>query len=418
MVRAAVIACLLLGLSATAMADRLTLNDGRTFSGVVTYEGDLVRIETLYGSLKFSRDEVRDVTVQEVPEAEFARKLAALPADNAAATIELAQWAGKNGLSRQAEDLYNRVLKVDADNAAARAGLGYAKVEGSWRTFEQAMEIARNKLDAGQHQQVSSELLGALEPLASTKEKQLAVSELHALTHLRAGDFAAAQKAYEELGEKLSGPGAIRSAAIADILKENADGMYVLQEPYPPAAELLENEGPSLKAGPASLSEPLALQAALHDRAKKDIEAGRKLMDEAQKLEATDSDAAKTKYAQAAKSLDRSDALVPNIAKSYRIEIARRRITAMRKDTDTEAKEFDKEMSSLGKKGMAAAEYKNKVLRLIYLVDNLRQDLKEIVAVAKPFSRELVLEMKWAELDLKKIEEMRQVLTGELDGKK
>ena len=418
MVRAAVIASLLLGLSATAMADRLTLNDGRTFIGIVTYDGDVVRVETLYGSLKFTRDEVRDVTVQEVPEAEFARKLSALPADNAAAMIDLAQWACKNGLPRQAEDVYTRVLKLDGDNAAARAGLGYIKVEGNWRTFEQAMEIARNKLDAGQHQQVSSELLGALEPLAASKEKQLALREIRALAELRGGKFAAAIKLYEELGEKLTGPPAIRCAAMADILKENPDGMFVLQEPYPPASELLDNEGPSLKAGPASLTEPLALAAALRDRAKKDIEAGRKLMDEAQKVEATDSDAAKSKYAQAAKSFDRSDALVPSIAKSYRIEIARRRITAMRKDTDAEAKEFDKEMSSLGKKGMPAAEYKNKVLRLIYLVDNLRQDLKEIVAIAKPFSRELVLEMKWAELDLKKIEEMRQVLTGELDGKK
>ncbi len=418
MAKAAVIATILLSLSSIALADRLILNDGRTFNGVVTYDGDVVRVETPFGSMKFTRDEVREVAVGDLPETEFSRKLAALPADNAPALAELAQWAARNSLPRQAEDLYTRVLKIDPENASARLALGYVKVEGNWRTFEQALEIARNKLDVGQHQQIT-DLLPALEPLAVTKEKQLAIREIQGLTHLRGGKFAAAQKVFEDLAEKSTGAAAIRAAAIIEIIKESPDGMYLLTEAYPPAAELLgDATAPVLKPGPASLAEPMVLQAALRDRARKDIEAGRKAMDEAQKIESTDADAAKTKYSLAAKAFDRSDALVPNIAKSYRIEIARRRITAMRKDTDAEAKEFDKEMSSLGKRGMSAADYRNKVLRLIYLVDNLRQDLKEIIAVAKPFSRELVLEMKWAELDLKKIEEMRQVLTGELDGKK
>ena len=47
-----------------------------------------------------------------------------------------------------------------------------------------------------------------------------------------------------------------------------------------------------------------------------------------------------------------------------------------------------------------------------------RDDLKKIMAVARPYPRELVLEIKWAELDLTKVNSMRKILVTEIDGRK
>lgn len=418
MARALISACLLAALSAVALADRLTLSDGRTFTGTVTTDGDTVRIETNHGLLEFPKDQVSDITRGETPEAELARRLAKATADCPQALLEVAQWAGANNLPHQAEDLYGRILKLDPNNAPSRKALGFIKIDGDWRTFAQALELANSKCQAGQCEVLLSEIMPALDDLAGTKEKQAAVHDLWGQAQLRARKFADAAKTFADLADMNLGPQCLRWGSIAEILKDNPDGMYVVAESYPATSDLLVAEAPALKPGPASLSDPAVIEAALHDRAKKEVETGRKLMDDAQKLETAEPDAAKAKYALAAKSLDKADALAPGISRSYRIEIVRRRIAHMRKETDADASDFDKELASLGKKSLSPQEYRNKVLRLIYLLDNVRDDLKEVLALAKPFSRDLMLEVKWAELDLKKLDEMRLVLSGELDAKK
>ncbi len=193
--------------------------------------------------------------------------------------------------------------------------------------------------------------------------------------------------------------------------------MYVLSEPYPPESALLGSSAKTVPAGPASLATPLVLEAALREKAKGEIKSGRNTMDAATKLERTDPDGALTKYVQAAKSFDRADAMVPDIARSYRIEIARRRIAAVRKDADADAQKFDAEMNTLGKKDMTAAVYRSTVLRLMHNIDSVRESLKGVIDIAKPYPRELVLEVEWAQQDLKKIEAMRVILASELDNK-
>lgn len=416
MVRALWTACFLSLLAGSAAADRVTLVDGRTLNGNVTIDGDTVQIEMEYGVVRIPRAEVQSIESRDTPEVELAKKVAQAPPENAPALAEIARWAGQSGLLRQAEELYGKAIKIDPNNAAARAALDFVRMDGEWRPFPQALELARSKVEANESGPLLREALPGLEELATSRDRQLAVRELAGLAYLRAGEFGAAAKTFEDLSAKATGPDAVRFAALAEILKESPDGMYVLPEPYPPGTELLEKEGPSLKAGPVSLRDGLALQAALHDRAKKEIEAARKLIQEAPK--APDPDAARAKNAQAARFLDRAEALAPGIARSYRVEMARARIAALRKDSDKDAQEFDKEMATLGRDDMAAAAYRAKVQRLIYLLDNVRDDLKEILDACKPYPRDLILEVTWAELDLKKIKEMREVLAGELDAKK
>jgi hypothetical protein len=123
------------------------------------------------------------------------------------------------------------------------------------------------------------------------------------------------------------------------------------------------------------------------------------------------------KYLQAGKAFDRADAMVADIARSYRIEIARRRITAIRKDADADAKKFDAALATLGKKDMTAQAYRSMVQRLMHNIDSVRESLKGVIDIAKPYPRELVLEVEWAQQDLKKIEAMRVILASELDAK-
>jgi hypothetical protein len=412
------IAFLVAVLTATAAADRVLLTDGRSFTGVVTIDGDAVQIVMEYGTIRVPRSEVTSVEMGDTPEMELAKKLVGVPTDSAAGLCDVAKWAAQNNLSRQAEDLFARVLKLDPENAAARAALGYAKIDGEWRTFAQGLELARNKLEAGQFQSLLLDVLPPLDGIAHGKDKHLAIQELAAQAQLRGAKISAAARAFEELAAKASGPGggAVRFAAIAEILKDNPDGMYILAEPYPPTGDLLGGDQPAVRAGPASLADPRVLQAALADRAKKDIQLARQLLDQIRTV--GDSETLRAKGPQAGRAMDRAEALSPGIARSYRIELVRLRIESLRRDTDQQAKDFDKEMASLGKSDLPTPAYRSKVQKMISVLDSIRDGLREITDVAKPYPRDLVLDVKWAELDLKKIKEMRDVLTGELDARK
>jgi hypothetical protein len=407
---------LLAALAAPAAADRVLLTDGRSFTGAVTTDGDTIQIVMEFGTIRVSRAEVASIEIGDTPDVVLAKKLATIPADNAPALCEVAKWAAANNLPRQADELFAKVLRLDPDNAAAHAALGHARIDGEWRTFAQGLELARNKLEAGQVQSLLLDVLPALDGLAHGKDKHLAIQELAALAQLRGAKISAATRAFEELAGKAAPPSATRFTAIAEILKENPDGLYILAEPYPPAGNLLGGEQPSVKAGPASLTDPRVLQAALADRAKKDIQAARLLLDQIRMV--GDSETFKARSPAANRAMDRAEALSPGIARSYRVELVRLRIEGIRKDTDQQAKDFDKEMASLGKSDLAPGAYRSKVQKMIALLDSIHDGLKEINDVAKPFPRDLVLDAKWADLDLKKIKEMRDVLTGELDARK
>lgn len=409
--------CLICLLAAVAGADRLILTDGRTFSGTVTVERDTVLIALDYGALRFNRSEVARIEFKDTPEAELAKRMESVDRTKPDALFALAQWAAGEGLASQANGLYQRVIALDPNHAAARRALGFVRVDGQYKPLAIAIEAARGKLQAGQVRGLLDDLLPQIELVAPPAVLPV-VRELRGQAHLRAAEYAQAAKAYRDLAAKASGADKVRFAAVADVLESHEDGMYVLSESYPPTARLLGDNTQVLEAGPAPLSHPLAMEAALRDTARKHIDAGQAVMDEAQKLDASDPEAARAKYDQADKELDQADAIVSGISRSYRIEIARRRIASLRKDCTAGAEKFDKEMATLGKQTMAPAAYRTKVQRLIYLLDRVRTDLKEILKIADPYFRELILEVKWAQLDLEKMDRMRRILTEELDGKK
>jgi len=418
MARKALLLCLAICVG-SASADRLVLRDGRSFDGVVTVLDDAVEIELAYGTIRFLRDQVRRIEFKETPEAQLSQKLATVPSGDVETLFAVARWAQEQGLDEKAKELYKRILKTSPNHAATRCELGHMKIDGQWREFDASLELARGKLQAGHYQVLLDDILPILIELAKPRRKTLAVTDILAYAQLRSGLFAQATANFEALAAKSPNRQAIRYGAIVEILKRNADGMYVLAEPYPPKATILSAEaGPALRPGAASLSRPLVLKAALRDRAKEQIVSGRALLEAARSLEASDPDAAKAKYFQAEKCFNRADAMVPDIARSYRVEIARRRIAAIRNETQADARNFDASMAKLGNQDLSAKDYHTMVLRMIRQLDDVRGKLGTIQTIAKPFPNDLVLEVQWAKADLKKIESMRQVLAAEVEGER
>lgn len=418
MTRAMLSACLVALFSAAALADKLILTDGRTFTGTVTVEADTVLIKVPYGTLRFPKNQVERIELKDTPEQEFRKKLGETSLEDPEALFALAQWADKNTLGRQASDLYALILKLDPDHAATRRVLGYVHIGRQWLTFAKALEQAQGKLEAGSYAALLDDVLPALKAAAGSRKMHLQVMDLEAHTLLRSRQFAEAARAFAELARKSEGPAVIRNEAIAGILTKSPDGMHVLREASPPTAVLFHNGSPSIQPGPASLANPAVLTEALRDLAKKDIAAGRKHMAEAARLERTDPDAAAAKYAQAERIFDHADALVARISLSHRLEISRRKIAAIRKDVDADARKFDEAMTKLGVRDMSPQAYRQMILRLLHHLDNTRDDLKRILAIAKPYPEQLVLEIKWAELDLTRVQGMRKILQAELDGRK
>ncbi len=401
-------------IGAAASADVLVLRDGRTFEGIVSVGEDNVEIKLDYGDLRFARSEVLRIEFRQTPRSRLAEMLAETPDDNADALFGVAQWAAENELTAEADDLYEQVVSIEPDHAAARAALEHVKIDGQWRDFSTAVELARGKLEAGRYDVLLNEILPSVEPLAPSPEDTREVQTIGAVAALRSGRFAEAGEAFAALAEAAGEPEATRFGAIAGILADNPDGMYVLSEAYPPKSALVDSEGESVPAGPASLARPLVLEAALRDRAKVHIAAGRELLDAARAADASDPDDAESRYVQARRAFDRADALVEDIARSYRVEIARRRIAAIRRKTDTDTRKFDAAVNQLGKSDMAPQEYRALVRAMVRNLDDVQGRLRTILEIARPFSRDLVLEIQWAESDLRKVESMRDVLAAEI----
>ncbi|MCK4601010.1 MAG: hypothetical protein KAU28_00995, partial [Phycisphaerae bacterium] len=187
MIRALLTGCLVAVVSTSAWADRVTLDDGRTFTGVVTVENDTVTIETSYAILSFPQSKVANILFEEIPEVLLAQLLEKIPEDDPEALFALAKWADENSLTRQAQDICETVLAADADHAGARQMLGYVKIDGTWQPFDKALELARSKLAAGKYAYLLKELLPSLKELAQPGKQYIAVLDLLAETQLRAG---------------------------------------------------------------------------------------------------------------------------------------------------------------------------------------------------------------------------------------
>ena len=131
-------------LAAPAWADVVTLNDGSKREGKVLREdAEELVLEVTQGRLKaeitFKRSEVKGVekgpTAAEKTLAEVEKRKAALKDTDAAGWLDFAQWLDRlTGFSQDARAAYEKVIRIDPENEAARRKLGYQRVGGQWLT--------------------------------------------------------------------------------------------------------------------------------------------------------------------------------------------------------------------------------------------------------------------------------------------
>jgi len=401
-------------LTVPAVGDRIVLKDGRSFEGTVTESGGKILIEMPYGTISVPASDVESIVRAPSPAEVFLVRLAIIDRTDPNGLSELAEWARERGLVRQAEELLKEALAQDADHPATRRLLGYVKVDGKWLKAPEALKLAEGKLQAGKTDVLLKELLPALDEVIENVQQRIRLKTVEAHALLRTREFAPARRAFEQLAGKRTGASAARFAVIADILKKHPDGVYVLTAPYPAVAMLLGAPPATVQSGPASLSRPAVLKAALRGRAIAAIKAGRAMMEEGKKLELTEPEAAKAKYDQAGKVLDQADSLVPNIARSYRIEIVRRRIALITKGMNTSAGQYDALKEQLAKRDLTPAAYASLIIRMVRALNNVRGDLDAILALAAPYGRELVLEITDAKFRRQRVDALRNVLMDEL----
>ncbi len=400
MKRLAVILFVMAMFSAPAGGDRVVLKDGRIFEGTVTELEGKILIELDFGKISISASEIESIERGPTPADRFESRLIEIDRTDADALFELSEWAKENGLLRRSEKILREVVSINSDHSGARRLLKHVKSDGKWLELPAAIELARSKLEAGKHETLLKQLLPEIEKLLDNPKHKRLIRNLEAHCLLRAKQFDRARRRFEELAEKSPAAESVRYGIIAEILKIHPNGMYVLTEPYPPTAMLLASPGKVLKPGPASLARPAVLSAALRDSAKVAVKKGQSLMAEGKTIESIEPEAAKTKYVLAGKCFDKADAIVPLIARSWRVEIARRRIAMITKDRDVQAAKYDALKDELGKRDMSASEYADLVGHMLKALTRVRSDLEAILELAGPYERELVLEITDATLRL------------------
>jgi len=403
-------------LAAPAAADRVLLKDGRTFEGKVTEADGNVLIQVSYGTVKFPASQVESIERMPTAEEVLQWQLSQIDRSDPDSLCQVAEWARENQLTRQADDILADVLLLDSNHARARKLLGYLRADGKWLEVPEAMALAAARLEAGKCETLLCDLLPAIRELLDGPKQMLELKDLEARGRLRLGQFSLARKAFAELADKAAPPAAARYKAIVEILTRHPQGMYVIRETYPPTAMLLSVDPSPLKPGPASLSRPAVLAAALRDHAKAEVALGRDLMKQARSLAKTEPEAAKARYDRAGECFDAADAIVPRIARSYRVEIARRRVKAITDGIDVEAKKFDLLKADLGKRNLSPGAYRDLLTRMLRALNNIRSDLTEVLRLAEPFDRELILEVTDAKGELQTINALRDVLTEQLNG--
>ena len=136
-VRLAPLVLVALGFYVVATADIIHLNSGGTITGEIVREDDeQLIIKTRLGEVSVSKDTIERIEKGSLKEL-FEQYLKEVKENDSEGHVKVALWAKTNGLAREAELLFKKVLEIDPENAAARAELGYRKYEGKWLTQEE-----------------------------------------------------------------------------------------------------------------------------------------------------------------------------------------------------------------------------------------------------------------------------------------
>lgn len=126
-----------------AIADEVQLRDGHILTGIAKEIDGKIVVETGYGTVVYPRDQVLSILPGNTPLHDYPARFEAIEKSrDAGAFARLGAWARENRLPKFVDGLMRRALELDADNADARAALGYIRHGKRWMT---SAEINRDK---------------------------------------------------------------------------------------------------------------------------------------------------------------------------------------------------------------------------------------------------------------------------------
>ncbi len=127
-------AALLAAAIGAAKEQAVILKDGRRITGEVVKTDGGYEVQTVAGPIVVSADQVLRIEDVATPRSEFERRLAKVDRSDPKALYDLAVWARKRRLLRQAQDLLEQALKLKPDFESAQLQLRLVKIELSKTT--------------------------------------------------------------------------------------------------------------------------------------------------------------------------------------------------------------------------------------------------------------------------------------------
>jgi hypothetical protein len=120
-------------------ADEIYLKGGGKVSGVLlTRTATSIAIETAPGTVTVPMSRVERIVEGQSSLGEFRARAARLAPHDAAGWLGLADWARDRGLTSQAQEAYQRVLRLDPDNPDAHRALGHVPIGDRWGTQDES----------------------------------------------------------------------------------------------------------------------------------------------------------------------------------------------------------------------------------------------------------------------------------------
>ncbi|MFC1588267.1 hypothetical protein ACFL54_08150 [Planctomycetota bacterium] len=154
------------------------MKNGNIFEGKSEVIGNDVRIyKTTTSFITVASSEVEKIVAGESPLQKFERRIAGMQPGNIPVRLELATFAKKNNLKKEARSLYQSVLKTAPDNRIARSALGYEKVRGCWYRGKSLKQVRAMLPLNGKwlppkefHQQIQQQTNGVIMPSGITDQ--------------------------------------------------------------------------------------------------------------------------------------------------------------------------------------------------------------------------------------------------------
>lgn len=133
------IVLLTIALPVFGFADEVFLKGGGKMTGeVVSEDGQLVVLEVGPGKVTVPAARVLRIERSRSPLGTYRERASRLAADDVQGWLELAFWAQERDLDTQAQEAFERVLRLDPGNASANGALGRVQMDGRWMSPDES----------------------------------------------------------------------------------------------------------------------------------------------------------------------------------------------------------------------------------------------------------------------------------------